>query len=787
VPAFQIDGLFSGLQTGAMLDKMISLERQPVMRLNSKVAVLKQRKQTLSELRSKLSTFESVLANVMKAATLNKKATTVAKSDGTVSAAVSATAGLNAANGPFQVTVNQLATASTATSTAKIGDGVSAGSVLEDAGLVVALATTESAGTSGTFSINGTSVSVDYAVDTLNAVVSRVNSTVSGVTATITDADGTANPSGNYLKLSSASAITLGSGADTSNFLTAMNLLGARPKGATVTGTTVTTGALASTAIHIGGVIVTTRATAAGNTAAQNAASIAEDVNGTANIGVVATANTDGTITLVSKTKGVGSSVDITQAGTGTGLSVATTTQATDEWTSISGIGGTQVGASLTSARLTTAISGLDGSGNGEFKINGVSVTFNQNESINAVISRINSSGAGVVASYDSVLDKLVLTSKTTGSMSTGLQDVTGNFLAAVGVLSATQSLGQNSVFSISTVAGGAQQTSTSNTISGLVAGVELTLSQVTTSAVTVTVSQDVAGTVKAVKDFVDQYNFTMAYLREKVKVDPTGKETGLLSYDSILRGLEGTLRRYLNTPVTGLTGTYLNLGDIGLTFGAVGSTVGTTNDLLLSDSKLTAALNESPQTVYALLSGFQSTAVLQGGGTGSVASISGVPTAHHQAGTYLVTTTTTGSISAIFTPTAGVAGEEKFGGTLTAGGTDSIAIPGVIVTATNPLVNGTNTITIAVQQKGIFVDLDDQLKGIASASGLLFSREDAATKETDRINKQISSMEARIAQKRQRLEAQFTQLEKLMSQFQTQSQALQLQLMRLPSSTSRS
>jgi len=213
VPAFQIDGLFSGLQTGAMLDKMISLERQPVMRLNSKVAVLKQRKQTLSELRSKLSTFESVLANVMKAATLNKKATTVAKSDGTASTAVSATAGLNAANGPFQVTVNQLATASTATSTAKIGDGVSAGSVLEDAGLVVALATTESAGTSGTFSINGTSVSVDYAVDTLNAVVSRVNSTVSGVTATITDADGTANPSGNYLKLSSASAITLGSGA----------------------------------------------------------------------------------------------------------------------------------------------------------------------------------------------------------------------------------------------------------------------------------------------------------------------------------------------------------------------------------------------------------------------------------------------------------------------------------------------------------------------------------------------------------------------------------------------
>ncbi|MBI2885978.1 MAG: flagellar filament capping protein FliD [Chloroflexi bacterium] len=770
----QIDGLASGLQTGAIIDRLIELERQPVVRLNVKATVLDQKKKAYLEVQGKFNILQARVSDLLKATTLNKKSALVTKADGTASSAVTVQAGAESANGSFSVTVSQLATATRVTSASTIGQGISAATVLQNAGLIVPLSVKNSTATSGTFTINGTSLTVDSATESLNDIVAKINAQVAGVTATITNADGTANPAGNYLKLSSASSMSVGSGADTSNVLGAVNLLAAQPKGATVTGGLVSTGALAASEIHLDGVIIATRATAASNTAAQNAASLAADINGSASATVVATANANGTLTLVSKTRGAGSSINITQAAAATGLSVGATTQATDERISSAGIGGAQVSAVLSGARLATAISGLDVNGNGEFKLNGVSITFNQNESINAIITRINASGAGVLAVYDATQDKLLLTSKSTGSTTIQQQDVTGNFLAAMGVLSASQSLGQNAVFSVSTVNGGASQSSSGNVVRGFIPGVELTLNQVSSAPVTVSIAQDTAGTAQAVKDFVDVYNATMAFLRQKVKVDATGKDPGVLSADSSLRTLEASIRRYLVTPATGLSGKYLSLSDVGLTFGAVGTAVGAAKDLVLDSSKLTTALNESPQEVQALLAGFQSTATLQGGGTGSVASVTGAPSTHHQPGSYLVTTTTSGSISAIFTPTGGVAGPEKFGGTLVAGGTDSAVIPGMVATATNPLTNGTNTITVAVQQKGVLVDLGDFLKTTVATDGLLSSRQDAATKEILGINESIRRAESRLDQRRLRLEAQYAQLESLISQMNTQQQSLQ-------------
>ncbi len=141
------------------------------------------------------------------------------------------------------------------------------------------------------------------------------------------------------------------------------------------------------------------------------------------------------------------------------------------------------------------------------------------------------------------------------------------------------------------------------------------------------------------------------------------------------------------------------------------------------------------------------------------------------------MTTTTAGSISAAFTPTGGSPGTERFGGTLVAGGTDAQVIPGIVVTATNPLVNGVHTITVAVQQKGILVGLSDALKAITSADGLLEGRVDSADKEIADINTRVSAAEDRIAEKRSALEAQFAHLEALMADLQSQRQSLVAQL----------
>jgi flagellar hook-associated protein 2 len=109
----------------------------------------------------------------------------------------------------------------------------------------------------------------------------------------------------------------------------------------------------------------------------------------------------------------------------------------TSQRTSTGDIGGAQTGAVLSQANLATAVNGT-----GKFKVNGVEISWDASQdSISTVLSKINNSSAGVVASYDPTGDKVTLVSKNTGSTSIALQDETGNFLAATGVLTATQTL----------------------------------------------------------------------------------------------------------------------------------------------------------------------------------------------------------------------------------------------------------------------------------------------------------------------------------------------------------
>ncbi len=776
MPAFQIDGLATGLQTGQIIDQMMQVESQPITRLQTKVAVYNQRQKAFTDVRTQFQSLQSALSAMMRPTTLNTKTASVS-SVGAGGITLSAKAGLDAALGSFRVYVDQLATATTATAAGRSGQAVDATVALESAGFITAPSTTVSGSTSGAFTINGASVSVDSATDSLNDVIARINSQVAGVTATLVDANGNASASGNYVRLTSNATISLGSGADTSNFLTVTNLLAAQPKGATATGAPVASDALAAGELHIDGVIVTTRATATGNTAAQNAASLAADINNTAGIKVVASVNNDGSLNLTSKTRGVGASISITQATAASGLSTGTTTQATQDVASAAGVGGVNITEPLASSRLSTAISGLDVNGNGEFTVNGVSIAYSQADSLGEVLSRISASTAGVIATYDSALDRVLFSAKTTGSLSIAFQDVTGNLLSAAGASTATQSLGKNALFRISTLNGGVQQSSTSNTVSNVVAGVELNLQQESTSPVDVAIGQSTQGAVQAVQGFVDSYNATMSMLRDRIKIDPKGQTTGVLNNDGTLQSLEAGIRTYLVSKATGLTGAYQSLSDAGITFGAVGSAVGSTSNLQLDQSKLTKALQSSPQTVYDLLSGYQATATLQPGGTGGVASISGAPSKNHQAGAYAIKTFVGGSISAAFTPTGGVLGDTVFGSALTPGGTDSVAVPGIVFTATNPLVTGTHMVTVAVQTKGVLVGLSDFMESVVNPGGLLTTRADSASKAADDLNRQITSAQARVDEKRKRLEAQFAQLESLMSQMKSQQSALSAQL----------
>ncbi len=282
-----------------------------------------------------------------------------------------------------------------------------------------------------------------------------------------------------------------------------------------------------------------------------------------------------------------------------TAAKLATAVQAGDTLRSTDTLGRAQVNQPLSSAHLATAPVA-----SGTLTINGVDIAWTDGQSLSTVMANINSSAANVSASYDTVANRLVLTSKVTGAQSISVVDTSGNLGAALGLTNAagaTEQLGNNAQYSIDTVAGGAVQTSTSNTIAGVVPGVTINLLQQSATPVTVTIAQDTAGPLQAMKDFVAAFNDVTDYIRTNQKADANGNP-GAFQGDFSVQLLADRLRQMATGMVSGLTGPYQSLADLGVTTGPVGSAVGTTNDLVIDEGKFTQAMSNNPQAVYDLL-----------------------------------------------------------------------------------------------------------------------------------------------------------------------------------------
>lgn len=682
----QLTGLASNIDTGALVAQLMQVEQRPLDLLKSQQLSVEQRKSVLAEITSRLSSLTSKFQSLTAASTLNTKlVTTDAASTTTAQATVVATS--EAANSSFKIWVDQLATTTKNQSPLAMGQAISASATLANAGFGLTP-------TTGTFTINNKTITIDDTTvlsdgtDAVgaNTIIAKIRDSGAGVTASlVNDADGRLNK----LQLTSASNIQLGSGADTSNFLTAAKVLSAS---STFDGS---------------------------------------------NYNTVSTGN----------------------------------------------LGVTQAAKILNNARLT----GLDPSA-GSFKLNGVEIDYDPAvDTLNAVINRINASAAGVTASYDSVTDKLQLTNNSTGSIQIAMEatsPASGNFLQATGMLdaggsvTATVTTGQNALYRIDNVANGAQQSSTSNTISGVISGVTLTLKNQSATPMSVNITQDTAATVSAVKDFVQTYNSAMSFLRSQTSYDPETKISGPFSGDSLIRNIEGQLKNILTGTADGLTGNYTKLADIGVSFGKAGSEIGATKDLVLDESKLTAALQDNSYAVRQVFNALSQTTTLTAGGTGSLTGVSGNPTAR-ESGTYQITTKADGTISAIFTPLSGVPRPEVTG-TIQAGQTNSTLIPGVILTAGATLLDGTHTITTTVQTKGVGYKAADYLDTITGQDGQLSSKKEEIDYQSESMQDQIDRMQARLDAKEKQLNDQFARMESALAQLKGQQSALDAALKQL-------
>ena len=337
--------------------------------------------------------------------------------------------------------------------------------------------------TAGNFTVNGAQIAV-ATTDTLQSVFDRISTATGGTVTAAYD------PASDKVKLTGTGAISLGSSADTSNFLAAMKIF---------------------------------------------------------------------------------------QDGTSTP-------------SSSSALGASKLSVPLASSGLRTAITAVDGTGNGKFTINGADISYNVNtDSLQAVMTRINSSAAGVTASYDSAADRFTLTNNTTGNISMFASETGNGFLAATGMIGTGSSLqsGVNAEFSID---GGGSITSMSNTLDSSVTGITgLSVTVDSTGTQTIGVTSDISGATTKINSLMDKYNTIQASIESytKITVNGTKVTSGTLAGNSDVEAISAKLRSIMFGAGSGLTGSITRLSDMGIDFANTDTALAVRNSTTLT-SKLT-------------------------------------------------------------------------------------------------------------------------------------------------------------------------------------------------------
>jgi len=237
------------------------------------------------------------------------------------------------------------------------------------------------------------------------------------------------------------------------------------------------------------------------------------------------------------------------------------------------------------------------GSGNGSFTINGVSLSYDAStDSINDILDNINSSAAGVTASYNSVTHQFSLTNNTTGDVGITLADNTGNFLAATGLSTATETQGKNLNY---TIDGSGPLTSESNTIDGSsigITGLSVTAEDAGTS--TIAVATDTSTIATAITNFVNDYNTAQKYIASQTATTTNSSGAtvpGLLTGDFKVEEISSQLRMMTNASPTGMPGSVQTINDIGITSN------GQDNTLSVDSTTLNQALTGNLSAVQQL------------------------------------------------------------------------------------------------------------------------------------------------------------------------------------------
>lgn len=240
-------------------------------------------------------------------------------------------------------------------------------------------------------------------------------------------------------------------------------------------------------------------------------------------------------------------------------------------------------GMSLADLKDSFATS-LSGSGTYSFSINGENFSFDSSASLSSVMSKINSSDAGVTITYSSVTDRFTMTAKSSGAGDNiQISDKSGNLMSALGLTEssgAVSTAGVNAILSVN----GQTIIRSSNTFE--VDGAKLTLNNTSEEAINIIMTSDASSLKDTIKTFVEDYNAMVDLMNGLVKektysdYEPLSDEqkeemseseiksweekskSGILKGDSLLRSISSKL----HSVMTGLSVNGFSLYSMGIT-----------------------------------------------------------------------------------------------------------------------------------------------------------------------------------------------------------------------------
>jgi flagellar hook-associated protein 2 len=273
---------------------------------------------------------------------------------------------------------------------------------------------------------------------------------------------------------------------------------------------------------------------------------------------------------------------------------------------------GSYVGEGTMTFRLGTWSGGAFSAASGSADI---SVTATATDTVATLAAKINAANPGVVATafFDGTQDRLLLASKSTGAAAgfrvqvtdTGDSINTDNAglsrfafdpeTGAFGMASAgiTTTYGQDAKARIN----GLAVTSSTNTLTGNMAGVTVELKATTTTGygtgsevknpATMSISEDVTVAVKNIGDFVTAYNNLYKALADLTKYDAATKTASLFQGDSTVLGMQSVLRSMQQSVSVGSA--YSTLSSVGVERQLDGS-------LTMNTAKLSTAANNGSE-----------------------------------------------------------------------------------------------------------------------------------------------------------------------------------------------